>query len=99
MEPKRPTNIPTYSDICLRALHEQNLGSKISLGGALGLMHYLAASDTSASRANMALQTHLARIEQRRPLFQISDPVARESAQKVRAWFKKEFSDALKRLD
>ena len=232
MEPKRRTNIPPYSDICLRALHEQNLGSKISLGGAFGLMHYfeyrstydvdawwdpsatgedqrqvtsllentlrtfgevhtrswgdvvsielksdskkvftfqiarrsaqlepsvpspwydipldslndlvankmvalvergaprdfldiyhlcqeglytseqcwqlwqkrqqLAASDKSATRANMALQTHLARIEQHRPLFQISDPIARQSAQKVRAWFKKEFSDALKQLD
>jgi hypothetical protein len=232
MEPKRPINIPAYSDICLRALNEQNLGSKISLGGAFGLMHYfeyrptydvdawwdsaatgedqrrvisllentlraygeiytrswgdvvsvelksgakkvftfqiahrsaqlepsvpspwydipldslkdlvankmvalvergaprdfldiyhlcqeglytpeqcwllwrqrqqLANSDTSASRAKMALQTHLARIEQHRPLFSIADPEAKESAQRVRSWFKTEFIDALERLD
>jgi hypothetical protein len=30
---------------------------------------------------------------------QISDTAARESAQRLRAWFKKEFSDALKQLD
>jgi hypothetical protein len=186
MEPKRPRNVPAYSDICLRALHEHNLGGKISLGGAFGLMHYfeyrstydidawwspsatgedqrrvisllentlrsygevhtrswgdvvsvalvergaprdfldiyhlcreglytpeqcwrlwqhrqqLAESDTSTTRADMALQTHLARIEQHRPLLQISDTAARESAQRLRAWFKKEFSDALKQLD
>jgi hypothetical protein len=231
MKPKRPTNIPAYSDICLKALNEQNLGSKISLGGAFGLMHYfeyrptydvdawwdstatgedqrrvisllenrlrafgavytrswgdvvsielksgakkdftfqiahrsvqlepsvpspwydipldslndlvankmvalvergaprdfldiyhlcqeglytpeqcwllwqqrqqLAGSDTSGTRANLALQTHLARIEQHRPLFKIADPEAKESAQRVRSWFKTEFTDALKRL-
>ncbi|NCC36326.1 MAG: hypothetical protein EOM24_30590 [Chloroflexia bacterium] len=30
-----------YADVCLHALVERNLGDKISLGGAFGLLHYL----------------------------------------------------------
>lgn len=40
-QPKRPTHIPVYADICLQALADQNLGNKISLGGAFALLHYL----------------------------------------------------------
>jgi len=40
-QPTRPTHIPMYADICLQALAERNLGDKISLGGAFGLLHYL----------------------------------------------------------
>ena len=39
--PHRPTHLPEYSDACLRALVEQGLAKKISLGGAFGLLHYL----------------------------------------------------------
>lgn len=41
MEAKRPKNIPEYANLCLNALSASDLGHKISLGGALGLMHYL----------------------------------------------------------
>jgi hypothetical protein len=37
----RPTNMPNYAEICLRALAAQGLGTAISIGGALGLLHYL----------------------------------------------------------
>jgi hypothetical protein len=47
----------------------------------------------------MALQTHLARIDQHRPLYSIADLEAKDSAQRVRSWFKTEFIDALERLD
>jgi hypothetical protein len=40
-KPKRPTNIPHFAEICLRALIDQQLNDKISLGGAFGLLHYL----------------------------------------------------------
>ncbi len=40
-QPKRPTHIPAYADVCLQALADQNLGDKISLGGAFALLHYL----------------------------------------------------------
>lgn len=40
-QPQRPTHLPEYSEACLQALVEHNLADKISLGGALGLLHYL----------------------------------------------------------
>jgi hypothetical protein len=39
--PTRPTHLPDYAELCLRALAEQQLGDKISLGGAFALLHYL----------------------------------------------------------
>lgn len=41
LQPQRPTHLPEYSESCLQALVKHNLGDKISLGGALGLLHYL----------------------------------------------------------
>jgi len=40
-QPTRPTQISEYAEVCLRALEEKRLGTKISLGGAFGLLHYL----------------------------------------------------------
>lgn len=39
--PKRPRHLPDHSQVCLAALVERGLAEKISLGGALGLLHYL----------------------------------------------------------
>jgi len=39
--PQRPTHLPEYAEACLQALVEKGLSDKISLGGALGLLHYL----------------------------------------------------------
>jgi hypothetical protein len=33
--------MPDYAEACLQALASQELGDKISLGGAFGLLHYL----------------------------------------------------------
>lgn len=41
LQPSRPTNIPSYAEVCLHALVDNNLNDKISLGGAFGLLHYL----------------------------------------------------------
>ncbi len=57
----------------------------------------LAKSDTDEDRARLAVQTHLARIAQHRPLEQISDPAKRAEAEEVRAWFEGVFLDALAR--
>jgi hypothetical protein len=40
-QPSRPTHLTNYAEACLHALVEQGLGEKISVGGALGLLHYL----------------------------------------------------------
>ena len=39
--PSRPTHLPDYAELCLTALAAQQLGDKISLGGAFALLHYL----------------------------------------------------------
>ncbi|MFN2227797.1 MAG: nucleotidyl transferase AbiEii/AbiGii toxin family protein [Anaerolineae bacterium] len=55
----------------------------------------LAGSDTDTHRARLAVETHLARIAQHRPLEGISDPEGRAGAASVRDWFAGEFLDAL----
>jgi len=39
--PSRPANLTQYAELCLRALAERDLGKAISIGGGLGLLHYL----------------------------------------------------------
>jgi len=56
----------------------------------------LASSDTESARARLAVETHLARIAQHRPLTQIKDPGQRAEAEQVRAWFVEEFLNVLK---
>lgn len=41
MEIQRPSHVPDHADLCLKAISEANLGDRISLGGAFGLLHYL----------------------------------------------------------
>lgn len=55
----------------------------------------LAGSDTDAGRARLAVETHLTRIAQHRPLERIADPHQRAEAARVRAWFAQEFLNAL----
>jgi hypothetical protein len=45
-QPGRPTHIPVYAEVCLRALVTAGLNHKISLGGAFGLLHHLDYSAT-----------------------------------------------------
>ncbi len=55
----------------------------------------LAGSDTDANRAHLAIETHLTRIAQHRPLEQIADHAQRLAAEQVRSWFRTEFLHAL----
>nr|HID14953.1 hypothetical protein [Anaerolineae bacterium] len=55
----------------------------------------LAGSDTDSVRARLAVETHLARIAQHRPLSAITDPAKRAEAEEVRRWFAQELLDAL----
>jgi hypothetical protein len=55
----------------------------------------LASSDTDAARARLAVETHLMRIAQHRPLSGIADPAKRAEAEQVRNWFAQEFLDAI----
>lgn len=55
----------------------------------------LAGSDMDSARARLAVETHLERIAQHRPLAQIADPQQRAEAEGVRGWFTKELLNAL----
>lgn len=39
--PQRPSHLSRYAQLCLEALSARGLGDRLSLGGALGLLHYL----------------------------------------------------------
>lgn len=54
----------------------------------------LVGSDSDTRRAQLAIETHLARIALHRPLDEIPDPDQRAEAEQVRAWFRGEFLDA-----
>ncbi|MGB9776231.1 MAG: nucleotidyl transferase AbiEii/AbiGii toxin family protein [Anaerolineae bacterium] len=58
----------------------------------------MARSDTDFRRARLAVETHLSRIAQHRPLEQIPDPQARAEAARLRRWFQAEFLDALAKV-
>lgn len=38
--PRRPHHTPEYAELCLEAVTRIDLGNRISLGGAFGLLHY-----------------------------------------------------------
>jgi Nucleotidyl transferase AbiEii toxin, Type IV TA system len=52
-------------------------------------------SEPSASRARLAIQSHLGRIAVHRPLESVTDSEERAKAEYLRGWFRKEFLDAL----
>jgi hypothetical protein len=55
----------------------------------------LAGSDPDPHRARLAVETHLSRIAQHRPLAAIAEPEQRAAAANLRNWFLHEFLDAL----
>ena len=57
----------------------------------------LSGSDTDSVRAGLAIETHLARIAQHRPLEQIEDAKQQAEAAQVRGWFTETFLNALAR--
>jgi hypothetical protein len=55
----------------------------------------LVGSDTDGARARLAVETHLMRIAQHRPLGKIADLAKRAEAERVRDWFAQEFLNAI----
>ncbi len=41
LQPHKPSNLSRYAQVCLQALVEAGLSNHLSLGGAVGLFHYL----------------------------------------------------------
>jgi len=60
------------------------------------LRQELSGSDTDYFRARMAIETHLSRFAQHRPLEKINDARERDRIEKVRNWFWGDFLNAIK---
>lgn len=83
-QPRRPQHLPDYSEMCLQALVDHGLAENISLGGALGLLHYL---DYRATHDVDAWWTDTAAEADRRQVLQILEHVLSQSGEvKTRAW-------------
>ena len=82
--PKRPSNLSIYGEACLRALAQAGLGDTISLGGALGLLHYL---DYRPTHDVDAWWSAAATEEQRRRVIETVREVLQSYGEvKVRTW-------------
>jgi hypothetical protein len=84
LQPRRPEHLPDYSELCLQALVDHDLAEKISLGGALGLLHYL---DYRATHDVDAWWTDTATEADRRQVLQILEEVLSQAGEvKTRVW-------------
>lgn len=79
----------------IHAVCQANLTNPIECWDWWQQRQQLANSDTDFDRAYLAIETHLERIIQHRPLSKISDSHQREIAEQVRTWFKEEFLDVI----
>jgi hypothetical protein len=83
-QPKRPSHIPNYADVCLQAVSEKGLGETISLGGAFGLLHYL---DYRATNDVDAWWEASATSEMRQQLIDVVDAALKRFGKvRQRAW-------------
>lgn len=82
--PQRPQNLPDYAEVCLQALAAHQLGDKISIGGALGLLHYL---DYRSTRDVDAWWTESATLADQRQIISILETTLRAFGPvKTRIW-------------
>ena len=80
----RPEHVPPYAEACLRALAERGFGEKLSLGGGLGLLHYLDYRPTYDVAAWWAADTTP---EERNAIIRVIEDTLRSwGAVDVRAW-------------
>jgi len=83
-QPRRPAHLPDYAEACLQALADHGLGEKISLGGALGLLHYL---DYRPTHDVDAWWDASATAEDRRQVIRVLETTLESFGQvKTRAW-------------
>jgi hypothetical protein len=76
--------MPEYGEVCLRALIDRGLGTKVSLTGALGLLHYL---DYRPTHDVDAWWTESATDEDRRQVIEVVETTLRPlGTVKKRAW-------------
>ena len=84
MKPRRPEHPPEYAQVCLQALTDHSLGSRISLGGAFGLMHYFEYRSTHDVDARWAPDSTSA--EQREVVAVLEDALEAFGPVRTRSW-------------
>lgn len=75
----------------IHAICQAGLTTPVQCWGLWRQRQIRAESDSGLERAQLAVETHLERIEQSRPLEKIADSGQRMDAQQVRDWYRKEF--------
>jgi hypothetical protein len=82
--PQRPTHLSDHAELCLDALSAAGLGDKVSIGGALGLLHYL---DYRPTHDVDAWWVPAATGDERRAVIQTIEETLRGVGEvRVRAW-------------
>ncbi len=82
--PRRPAHLPEYSEACLQALVDHGLADRLSLGGALGLLHYL---DYRPTHDVDAWWSTIATAEDQRRVIEVIEITLRAFGPvKIRAW-------------
>lgn len=84
MEPKRPEHLSEFAHISLEALAQAGLGRLLSLGGAIGLLHYLDYRDTHDVDAWWAVAA--GHEDRERVLAVVEEALARYGEVKRRSW-------------
>lgn len=84
VQPRRPRHLSNFADACLQALASLGVGDRISVGGALGLLHYLDYRSTHDVDAWWVLS---ATIQDRGQVIKIVEDTLRPFGQlRKRAW-------------
>jgi hypothetical protein len=84
MEPRKPKHLSEYARRCLEALQEAGLGRAVSIGGAMGLLHYLDYRDTHDVDAWWTISA--GDEDRKRVLSAVSDALAKLGEVRQRAW-------------
>ena len=89
----KPSNLPKYGPVNTRTWGDVasiDLQEAEQCWALWEKRQELAGSDTDRQRGRLAIETHLARIAQHRPLAGIADSAQRAEADQVRRWFQEE---------
>ena len=98
-EPLRPTHLAPLAERCLEALAQRGLGQRVSIGGAVGLLHFLDYRSTVDLDAWWQPEATGAQRLEVEEVLERGAPrdfqAKRHNAKTLRAFFAKEFLDAL----
>jgi hypothetical protein len=94
LQPRPPRRLNEFAARILERLRGQPAAAHIIIGGGVALQHYCPSwslwrqknPDQNISEAKSRVLYHLEQISSRRPLETLTEPAARERAERVRTW-------------